>query len=374
MDSDQRDDGSLDETRDVRASRADATSAHDPTVTQEVTSYRTEIGHYRRPLFVAPWLYGWLAGLIGLPLILSLLFGGKPAATTATPAATSPAAAASASVNPAASASVTPGASASGTASTASASASASPRPNVFAISQDGRTVTVSGTVPDEATKTAVVSAVKQAYGTTATVADKLVVQAGAPAIDAANFGPLATALKGVTGLTFDVASNTATLSGAVADEAAKTAALDAVAKAFPGATVQSAGLIVGNPNVAPTSCGATNDYVKVVTAATKIQFGTGGSALTADSQAALGKIAAAVKKCPSVKLLVSGNTDNTGTEATNQALSLRRAEAVKSSLVALGVPAASITTAGNGSSKPIASNDTLDGRAKNRRVDVTVQ
>ena len=67
------------------------------------------------------------------------------------------------------------------------------------------------------------------------------------------------------------------------------------------------------------------------------------------------------------------GHTDSTGDPESNKTLSLDRAEAVKALLVAGGIDARRIDTAGWGQEKPIASNDTEDGKAKNRRTELTV-
>jgi OOP family OmpA-OmpF porin len=69
----------------------------------------------------------------------------------------------------------------------------------------------------------------------------------------------------------------------------------------------------------------------------------------------------------------LTGHTDNTGTPEANQKLSLDRADAVSQMLVTGGVAADRITTAGYGQDRPIASNDTEEGRAKNRRLELTV-
>ena len=69
--------------------------------------------------------------------------------------------------------------------------------------------------------------------------------------------------------------------------------------------------------------------------------------------------------------VIATGHTDSIGTDAYNQKLSERRANAVKAYLVSKGVPANKITTIGKGETQPVASNKTKEGRAKNRRVDV---
>lgn len=72
-------------------------------------------------------------------------------------------------------------------------------------------------------------------------------------------------------------------------------------------------------------------------------------------------------------KVTVVGNTDSKGSDAYNQKLSERRAAAVGNFLIENGVPAALIEAYGNGERNPVASNDTAQGRAQNRRVDITV-
>jgi outer membrane protein OmpA-like peptidoglycan-associated protein len=67
----------------------------------------------------------------------------------------------------------------------------------------------------------------------------------------------------------------------------------------------------------------------------------------------------------------IVGHTDSTGSDAVNDPLSLRRAESVRNYLSDRGVGAGRIEVAGRGSREPVASNDTAEGRAKNRRVEI---
>jgi OOP family OmpA-OmpF porin len=77
--------------------------------------------------------------------------------------------------------------------------------------------------------------------------------------------------------------------------------------------------------------------------------------------------------KEPTWKIKIVGHTDNVGSDASNLELSKKRAIAVSNYLVTKGVDASKITTDGKGESMPIATNDTPEGRDKNRRVEFTI-
>jgi outer membrane protein OmpA-like peptidoglycan-associated protein len=74
------------------------------------------------------------------------------------------------------------------------------------------------------------------------------------------------------------------------------------------------------------------------------------------------------------VAVVVAGHTDSVGSDPYNQKLSVRRADSVRTYLVKHGIPANQITTEGFGESRPVTSNETADGRAQNRRVELHVQ
>ncbi len=103
------------------------------------------------------------------------------------------------------------------------------------------------------------------------------------------------------------------------------------------------------------------------------VTFETGSATLTATSNQQLDDLAAVLKTFPTATVSVNGYTDNTGDAAANTTLSTQRAEAVKSALVSKGVAAERVAAAGFGPDKPIASNDTEEGKAKNRRVEIVV-
>jgi K(+)-stimulated pyrophosphate-energized sodium pump len=103
------------------------------------------------------------------------------------------------------------------------------------------------------------------------------------------------------------------------------------------------------------------------------LNFDTASTQLTADSQDTITTLSQTLKAYPNAHVQLSGHTDNTGTPAANQKLSLDRANAVKQMLINSGIAADRITTRGYGEDRPIASNDTEEGRMKNRRLELTV-
>jgi len=103
------------------------------------------------------------------------------------------------------------------------------------------------------------------------------------------------------------------------------------------------------------------------------VLFDSGKYTLRPLAREKLAKISGIVLGYPSLKLAVEGNTDSVGTELFNQDLSEKRAEGVRTYLTQQGVPESSTTATGFGKTRPIASNDTSEGRQQNRRVELIV-
>ncbi len=104
-----------------------------------------------------------------------------------------------------------------------------------------------------------------------------------------------------------------------------------------------------------------------------RLGFETGSTSLTAASRAQIADVARILSAYPSARVQISGYTDNTGDEAANVTLSRGRAEAVMNALRENGAPAANMTAQGFGSQNPVADNSTEAGRARNRRVTLSM-
>lgn len=101
------------------------------------------------------------------------------------------------------------------------------------------------------------------------------------------------------------------------------------------------------------------------------VLFDTDQAQLKSGGEASVGKLANFMTTYPDRVVLIEGFTDSTGSDAHNQDLSMRRAEAVRNSLVRQGIASQRLSTLGHGEAKPVATNDTASGRQMNRRVEI---
>lgn len=106
---------------------------------------------------------------------------------------------------------------------------------------------------------------------------------------------------------------------------------------------------------------------------ASEVTFGKGKAVLTASGKRELDLAVAYMTKYPDVKIRLDGYTDNSGSDKTNQPLSVKRAEAAMQYIVSRGIDDSRISAEGHGAANPIADNKQAEGRAQNRRVEITV-
>lgn len=244
---------------------------------------------------------------------------------------------------------------------TAGAAAQGTP---VAAGPQPGQ-VLASGTVPDEATRAAVLARLYDVYGADKVVDQIAVGQVAQPANWNNYVQKLITPnLKQITRGQLKIDGSTVSVRGEVANEAQRQKIVSDFASSLNPTYTVNNGLRVS---------AAEQNILDSTLANRIIEFDSGKATLTASGRTILDQMAAAMLKLQGRKVEVIGHTDNQGLKASNQNLSQARAEAVVTYLADKGVSAEMLTASGQGSDRPIASNDTPDGRARNRRIEFRI-
>ena len=232
----------------------------------------------------------------------------------------------------------------------------ASPRPGQ---------VVVTGTVPDEASKAAMLQRLRELYG-----AERVVDQIGIGNVALPPnwsgyvqklIGPN---LKLISKGELKVEGNNVTLRGEVANEAQRQQiASDAATSLNPTYTVNN-GLRVS---------AAEQELLDATLASRIIEFESGQAAIRMSGKEILDEMAGALHKVKGKKVEVIGHTDNVGLRDSNVALSLARAEAVRTYLAQKGISPDMIAVSGQGPDRPVADNAASEGRARNRRIEFRI-
>lgn len=103
------------------------------------------------------------------------------------------------------------------------------------------------------------------------------------------------------------------------------------------------------------------------------VTFATDSAQISPAFQSTLDQVASTISEYADTRVQIAGHTDSTGSESYNQQLSERRAQAVANYLIGRGVAGNRISTVGYGETKPVASNETVEGRQQNRRVEIVL-
>lgn len=226
--------------------------------------------------------------------------------------------------------------------------------------------VVVSGAVPDEATRAAILTRVREIYGA-ARVVDQLGIdQLTAPPNWAAQVQrALAPDLRQVTQGQLRISGNVVEISGRVPGETVRQQVLEQLAARLnnPTYTVRD-GLNVAAP---------TQQMLDAAVARRTIAFEPGNATLTPAGTQVLDELLPLLRQLAGRRFEVVGHTDDRGPRMANLQLSAARAEAVKAYLVNKGIAPADIQTAGAGPDQPVADNLSPEGRARNRRIEFRV-
>ena len=233
-------------------------------------------------------------------------------------------------------------------------------------------TLTLTGYVPDNNVHAAIAAAAARKFFSEKVV-DNLKASVGAPSGFAAAVVPALGALSRLSTGTLVVSDREVKLSGDGFFDAAAAQIRSGLPKEFPQGFQLKADISV-KPAVAPVDATVCQQLFSELLAKGKIRFESGRASIDPDSAGLLDRLTETALRCPTADIEIAGHTDADGEDAFNQALSEKRAQAVMDYLVKAGLPAGRFTATGYGSTQPVASNDTDEGKAQNRRIDFLVR
>jgi OOP family OmpA-OmpF porin len=232
-------------------------------------------------------------------------------------------------------------------------------------------TLTLTGYVPDNNVHAALAAAAGRKFFNEKVV-DNIKASLGAPSGFANAVVPALGALSRLSTGTLVVSDREVKLSGDAFYDAAA-AQIRAGLKDFPQGWQFKADISV-KPASAPVDGTVCQQLFSGLLAKGKIRFDSGRATIDPDSAGLLDRLIETALRCPSANIEIAGHTDADGEDGFNQALSEKRAQAVTDFLVKAGLPAERFTAMGYGSTQPVASNDTDEGKAQNRRIDFVVR
>jgi OOP family OmpA-OmpF porin len=246
--------------------------------------------------------------------------------------------------------------------------------PYIFQAYKDpvALTLTLTGYVPDNNVHAALVAAAGRKFFSEKVV-DNLKASVGAPAGFANAVVPALGALSRLSTGTLVVSDREVKLSGDAFYDAAPAQIRAGFAKDLPQGWQFKADIPV-KPAAAPVDATVCQQLFSDLLAKGTIRFESGLSTLDPDSAGLLDHMIETALRCPTLNIEIAGHTDADGPEGFNKALSEKRAEVVTDYLVKAGLPASRFTAVGYGSTQPVASNDTDEGKAHNRRIEFVVK
>jgi OOP family OmpA-OmpF porin len=233
-------------------------------------------------------------------------------------------------------------------------------------------TLTLTGYVPDNTVHAALVAAASRKFFNEKVV-DNLKSSIGAPAGFAGAVAPAVGALSRLSTGTLVVSDREVKLSGDAFYDAAAVQIRSGLGKDFPQGWQFKADISV-KPAAAPVDATVCQQLFSDLLGKGSIRFESGRAVIDPDSAGLLDRLIETALRCPAANIEIAGHTDGDGEDAYNQALSEKRAQSVVDYLVKAGLPADRFTAAGYGSTQPIASNDTDEGKAQNRRIEFVVR
>jgi OOP family OmpA-OmpF porin len=246
--------------------------------------------------------------------------------------------------------------------------------PYVFQVNKDpvAATLTFNGYVPDNSVHAALIEAAKRKF-LNEKIVDNLKASVGAPNGFANAVTAALGALSRLSTGSLMISDREVKLSG----DALYEAAAEEMKAGLPGELPQGWRAITEistRPPASAVDATVCQQLFAELLAIGKIRFLSGQANIDNDSRGLMDRLVEIALRCPTASLEIGGHTDIDGDEEANMRLSERRAQAVLDYMLRAGLPADRLVAVGYGQTQPVASNDTAEGKAQNRRIEFTVR
>jgi OmpA-OmpF porin, OOP family len=247
-------------------------------------------------------------------------------------------------------------------------------RPYLFSAVRGARDLTLTGFVPDQKVREDILDLARR-YFEGDRVVDSLQIGLGAPeGFLAALRGGMQDLSRLMPGAALSISDQSVALRGLAPIDQARDAVLAGFRARLPASFGAVAEINTAPPPPIITRPAECNDLFQDLLTRARIQFDTGSAAIAPESHGLLDRLVVAVRRCAGAKVEIAGHTDSVGSAEGNLALSEARAKAVVDYLAKSGIAGERVEARGYGPSRPVATNETAEGRAQNRRIEFTVQ
>jgi OmpA-OmpF porin, OOP family len=246
--------------------------------------------------------------------------------------------------------------------------------PYVFQVNKDpvASTLTFTGYVPDNAAHAALIEAARRKF-LNEKIVDHLKASVGAPNGFANAVTAALGALSRLSTGSLTISDREVKLSGDAFYEVAAEEIRAGLAGELPQGWRANTEVSTRPPASAVDATVCQQLFAELL-AIGKIRFVSGQANIDNDSRGLMDRLVEIALRCPSASLEISGHTDTDGDGEANMRLSERRAQAVLEYMLRAGLPGDRLVAVGHGEEQPVASNDTAEGKAQNRRIEFTVR
>jgi outer membrane protein OmpA-like peptidoglycan-associated protein len=241
-----------------------------------------------------------------------------------------------------------------------------------FVAERRGGTIAIGGFVASEDDRQQILGTARRKFGR-AQITDELVFASGAPRAFVAAAGVALQALSRLAGGRVTLVDQVMSVSGTTFYPAAVEEVAEGITDNLPDGYTIGSNSVSPRQDDQPVAADRCRDMLQAALQAGRIEFDEVKSTLAADSFGALDRISSVVARCPDANIEVGAHSDGDGSAPKNKDRTQSRAETIVDYLVNAGVKRERLTAVGYGETKPIADNNTAQGKAANRRIEFSV-